>query len=275
MRTSDPPLVAVVTAALFRGRNLVALILVFVVCKVVGLGLVAAGIAGVAAYAVGIGQSTSDRMFLAEVEERRRPLMEGTSAQPQLTSAPGLSGKYRASLDRVRGLKETVERDVKALPTGPLTDQLADFLPQLSEVMPEVAKLLAKAQAAEAELTGPAHAALTKEVAEVDAKLTAATDPEVREQLGTALSRKQEALAHMESSRPALARIDAQVEAIASGLQEAHARLTALSADAESLDASPARQAVEGISRDVKYLAQAVSDTEKLLAERPANRMRI
>ena len=267
--SEQPPAAAVVTAAIFRGRNIALLLAGFLAPKLIGIGFVASAVAALIAYALGIAQSTGDQAFLEEVQARRAPLLApAAGARGALSHAappPALTGRYRASFDRVQKLNGELEREVAALPAGPVTDSVQELLPQLSAVVPEVARLLTQAQRAEAESTGGAKAALEQEVAEVSAKLARATDPEVQQQLETALKRKRDALGHMAGAGTALERIDAQVEAIASGLQEARARLAALATESGSLDASPAREAVDGVSRDVKFLAQAVRDTEQLL----------
>lgn len=270
MKTSDqPPAAAVITAALFRGRNIVFLVLGFLIAHALGIGFGVSALVGLGAFCAGIGMSTGDQKFLAEVQARRAPLLAPAGTRSALAPGapppPQLTGRYRQSFDRVQKLSTELQREIAALPTGPLTDSIEDFLPQISEVVPEVAKLLTKAQRAENEVSGGTRASLEQEIAQVEAKVAKATDPEVQHQLQTALTRKREALAHIGNSGAALERIDAQVEAIASGLQEARARLAALATETTSLDASPARQAVEGVSRDVKFLAQAVRETEQFL----------
>lgn len=262
---------AVVTAAIFRGRNIALLLAGFLAPWLMGAGFTASASFGLVAFVAGIGMSAGEPRFLALVQARRRlRLAPGPGAPGGLpraaTVAPVLlTGRHRASFDRVSELAGELEREVAALPQGPLIESVQEFLPELSNVVPELAKLLTQAQRAESGSTGEARALLEKEVVEVEARLAAATDPEVEHQLSTAVARKREALGHLASAGSALVRIEAQVEAIASGLQEARARLAALAAETGSLDAGPARQAVEGVSRDVKFLAQAVEETERLL----------
>lgn len=269
MRTSErPPAAAVITAAIFRGRNIGLFLGGLILPMVIGFGFFPSFALACIAYVAGIAQSNGDQKFLDQVQERRAPLLAPAGARTAIAGAAApvaLTGRYRASFDRVQKLNGELQREVAALPKGPLTDSLDEFLPQLEHVVPEVAKLLEKAQRAESEASGGQRATLEKEIADVSAKLAASQDPEVKHQLETALARKREALGHMSGAGTALERIDAQVEAIASGLQEARARLAALASETGSLDSNPAREAVEGVSRDVKYLAQAVRDTEQLL----------
>lgn len=109
MRTSEgPPMVAILTAAIFRGRNILFGFVGWLIGTVVMSFIPGIGI-GMLAYAVGIGTSTGDREFLALVQSRRTGV------------APGLS----------------MQDDIEALPPGPVKDAFMKLLPKLEQASPE------------------------------------------------------------------------------------------------------------------------------------------
>lgn len=109
MRTSDgPPMVAVITASLFRVRNWVfGLLGFFVGMAASGFLLGIAG--GMAGFALGVGQGFGDREFLALVQSRRTGV------------APGLS----------------MQDDIEALPPGPVKEAFQKLLPRLEQATPD------------------------------------------------------------------------------------------------------------------------------------------
>jgi hypothetical protein len=125
MKTSDgPPMVAIVTAGVFRPRNMVMAGGAFVLAVVFASFATAVG-AFIGTYIAGIIMGVNDRQFLAEVQARR------------LGGLPGRAG--------------LMARDIEALPEGPIKDAFQRLLPRLGSASQEqlatVQKSLADAKA--------------------------------------------------------------------------------------------------------------------------------
>ena len=270
-----PSRTALVTSAAFTGGNLAVLVGGFLASMVVGILL---GYLGVAAllmlgaggmYVAGVLRTASDPGFARRIaaEDASLPPLPGRYGTAQRALPGGtLSGKYLEEYRRVETLKNGLVSEIKALPPGPGREAFEEFVPRLDEVTREVHQLVGRMAKVEKDLGAGVVQSLETEASGIEAKLAATTDPEAKSQLQTALAKKREAITHYQRAGEGVSRIGAQVEAIASGLQEAKARVAALRSNPDQgVALTPARQAVEGISREVKYLAEAVEETTKLL----------
>jgi hypothetical protein len=261
-----------ITSACFTGANLGVLaggvVLGFVLWSLPWVPTLVWLVTG-AAYVSRVISTAANPLFIEAVarEDALLPPAPSRKVLEQLGSGGGgLSGKYLSGYDRVKELKEGLAREIMALPPGPGLDAFAEFVPRLDEVTTEVHRLVTRMAQVDRELAGGAVEVLEREVGELAAKVAGATDAEARASMEAALAKKNQALDHYRRARSGVARIEAQVEAIASGLQEARARISALAANpGGGIELTPAQRAVEGISRDVKYLAETVEETTKLL----------
>jgi chromosome segregation ATPase len=166
----------------------------------------------------------------------------------------------------VKQLKDELVASIKQLPEGPGKDAFLEYVPTLDEVAPEVHRLATRVQNLERELGSANVQSLEKEITDLESRVAAASDLEAKAQLETALGKKRQARGHYATAREGIPRTQAQIEAIVSSLQEARARVAALGGRlADPAGLNQAQEAVFGISREVKYLSQAVEETVKLL----------
>jgi hypothetical protein len=235
--------------------------------KVIGLAVLMLAVFG---YVGGVLATASDPEFIRKIaaEDASLPLPGRFGPQQKAlpSGAGALSGKYLDDYRRVEKLKEGLVGEIKSLPPGPGKDAFEEFVPRLDEVTQDVYQLVSRMAKVEKDLGSGLVQTLESEAKSLENKIAAATDPEEKRQLETALEKKREALGHYRRAGEGVGRIGAQVEAIASGLQEARARVAAIRSNPDQgLAISPAKQAVEGISREVKYLAEAVEETTRLM----------
>jgi hypothetical protein len=261
--------VEIFTAALFAGSNLVILI----AGGVLGVALwnfswlptICWG-GGFVAYLAKVVGTTQDRAFIAQLNKEHAELFSDRQDPRVLAAGADLSGKYLEGYKRVKLLSEGLTSQIKQLPEGPGKDAFLEFLPKVQGVTSEVHQLALQMQKTEKTVSGGAAERLQKEIQDLEAQVAASSDPEVRSQLGLAVQKKKEAVAHYENAGSGIARIGSQIEAIAAALQEAQARVVALGGNLQDpVRIAPAREAVEDISREVKYLTQTVEETTRLL----------
>lgn len=118
MKTSDrPPAVAIVTAGIFRPRNMLIAVGAFVLAVLFASFPTAVG-AFIGTYIAGIITGFNDRQLLAEVQARR------------LGALPGRAG--------------LMARDIEALPEGPIKDAFQRLLPRLGSATEEQLRTVQK-----------------------------------------------------------------------------------------------------------------------------------
>ncbi|MBI4863176.1 MAG: hypothetical protein HY815_23355 [Candidatus Riflebacteria bacterium] len=267
-----PSNTALITSACFAGSNLAVLaaggFLGFVLFYFSWmLPFLCWGATGVV-YAGRVLALSQSPTFIDQVAREDAKLLPGSAPSAKVLEhfGGGLTGKYLASFNRVKELKSGLAGEIRALPEGPGKDAFLEFVPSLDDITTEVHKIASQLQKLDKQLAGGAVTNLEREIADLEAKVAASTDPGARQQLEAALSRKREAVGHYRKAGETAPRLEAQIEALAAALQEARARVAATKSALQSgTSIDPARQKVEDISRDVKYLSETVEETVKLL----------
>lgn len=268
-----PSTVALATAACFAGKN------VAIVLGGIGLGLgtlivthkilltLLVWAATMIPFLLGVRSTMTDPRFIARIAADDLPLPTAPSGKVlSAMGGVGLTGAFRDGFDRIKKLKDGLAGDIKALPAGPGKEAFIEYVPRLEELVQEVHEICTKGQRLQKDRDSGGTQSLAAEVASLEKRLESTTDPTARTDLEQAVERKKQALGHLAGVTGRAEQIEARLEAIVAALQEARARVGALTTqidDASGVES--ARRTVDDLSIDVKYLAESVEETTRLM----------